>query len=61
MKILIVDDEKIWQQHHYSVLKNYLINSEFTFANSAKDAYEILQKSENKFNYIFADMQMEAC
>ena len=61
MKILIVDDEKIWQQHHYSALKNYLINSEFTFANSAKDAYEILQKSENKFNYIFTDMQMEAC
>ena len=61
MKILIVDDEKRWQLHHYSALKQFLINSDFTFANSAKEAYEILQNYENKYDYIFTDMQMEAC
>ena len=61
MKILIVDDIKGWRDYHYQVLKEFLPDSDFHFADSAKGGYDkLLDNNELPFDLILTDMQMES-
>ena len=61
MKILIVDDIKGWRDYHYHILNNLFPKADFTFAESAREAYDkLLENTEAPFNIIFTDMQMES-
>lgn len=59
LRILIVDDEKKWQNFHKDAFINLFSNSSITVATSAEDALKILEKNNYHFDYITTDLQME--
>ena len=48
MKILIVDDIKGWRNYHYHILNNLFPKADFTFAESAREAYSDRKKELQK-------------
>ena len=59
-KVLIVDDILGWQNHHKNVLLSMFEDLNIEQASSAKEAYDIiLQNSNNPFDIVITDMQME--
>lgn len=60
-KVLIVDDQKGWQEHHKKNVLEILPDANVFLANSAKEAYDLLFYENNiPFDIIITDMQMES-
>ena len=55
-KILLVDDNKTWHKILNNILKNFGINMDSVF--SGKEAIEILQKNDKKYDLILMDWNM---
>lgn len=60
-RVLIVDDSSSWLMFHKTLIEELYGNLfELTFAHSAEEAYSlVIQNSDNPFNMIITDMQME--
>ncbi len=64
MKILVVDDLGQWRSYHKSALNVILENIEYELViqNSATEAYKnIIENTNNTYNLIITDLQMEEC
>ena len=61
-KILIVDDSASWRKFHLASLNTIKPNSfEYTIAESAREAFEIVLKNkETPFDLVISDLQMES-
>lgn len=60
MKILIVDDIKGWRDYHAQHVLNLFSDAELYFAESAREAYDIvLEHNAKPFDIVLTDMQME--
>lgn len=60
-KILIAEDSPEWQKMHVSLLNMYQkVPIEFTVANNARDAIELVEQNINEpYDLILTDLQME--
>ena len=61
MKILIVDDIKGWRDYHSIIISNLFPNVDIQTADSAREGVDmVLENSNEPFDIILTDMQMEA-
>jgi len=59
-RILIVDDVQGWRDYHSKIMKELFSESEIILAESARVGYDfLLQNTNNPFDIIISDLQME--